>query len=124
MVSAARSIRIAAKGILSLLIVVLIVVIVAFLALRRESVRTDLANSLLTRIPLSGAMLSVSGVDFDLRGNAELRGVLFANQDTTIAQVDTLRVRSDIAKLAGGTLDFDEVVLSHALLDFERFAFS
>src|SRR5688572_3562781 len=98
MVFAARSIRITAKGILSLLIVVLIVVIVALLALRRESVRTSLANSLLTRIPLSGAMLSVTGVDFDLRGNAELRGVHFALGDSTIARVDTLRVRSDITK--------------------------
>ena len=116
---AARSIRNVAKGILALLIVILIVVIVAFLALRRESVRTDLVNSLLKRIPLSDALFSVTGADFDLRGNAELRGVLFAHQDTTIAKVDTLRVRSDILKIARGTLDFDEVVLSNATLDFQ-----
>ncbi|HET9888210.1 MAG TPA: hypothetical protein VFR10_11945, partial [bacterium] len=30
-----------------------------------------------------------------------------------------LRVRSDIVKLAGGTLDFEQVELAHALLDFE-----
>lgn len=119
MVSAVRSIRVVAKGILALLIVALIIVIVALLALRRESVRTDLTNSLLTHIPLSGAMLSVTGVDFDLRGNAELRGVHFADRDSTIARVDTLRVRADILTVAGGTLDFEDIQLSHALLDFE-----
>lgn len=117
--SAVRSIRIVAKGILALLIVVLIVVIVAFLALRKESVRTRLVNTLLTRIPLSGAAFSVTGADFDLRGNAELRGLHWTHGDSTIVRADTLRVRGDIVKIAGGALDFDEIVLSHALLDFE-----
>ncbi len=113
-----RIFRVLMKGALGLLLLLLIAVAAAALFyLRNAQTRSSLANSFLKKISLAGATLTIEDVGFGEAGSIQIVGGRLAQGDSTVARIDTLRVKSDPVRLVTGEYIIDDLEVTSGEVD-------
>ncbi len=112
-----RFFRFFLRGVAGLLLILVLAVAVALWLLRREETRTSLANSLLARISVAGASLTIEGIGFGDWGSVRISGARLARGDSLLVGVDTLRVKGDPLRFLNGHYALDEAVVTSGEID-------